>query len=285
MKPDYSKIKPCSTLADLFSLEGKRGLIVGGAGKMGSEFAKTVLHAGAEVWIADRTLEGLHQTDELVRQDCGRPLYTSVCDVTQAEHVAGLFSEIEKKWETLDFCVYSVMAKPDGYYAPFEEYRKEVWSEVLEGNLTGAFLTAQGAFRLMKKKKSGSLVLTSSTYGMVGADLKLYQECSPQKNIYGGSHSLTLPAAYTASKGGILALSRHLAVLGGEDNIRVNVLTPGGVYDGQEESFHYAYTERTPIGRMAVWSDYNGAVVFLVSEASRYMTGANLVVDGGWTAW
>lgn len=285
MKIDYSKIEPLSDADRMFGLKGKCGLILGGAGKMGCEFAKALLSAGAEIWAADRDLEALEKAGGQVLKDSGRQMKTTVCDVTRPEHIFELFASVEKNWGRLDFCIYNVMAKPEGYYDPFEEYRKDVWSQVLEGNLTGAFLTAQEAFRLMKMAGAGSLVLTSSIYGIVGPDLRIYEGCSTQKNIYGGDRPLTLPAAYSASKGGLTALARHLAVLGGPHRIRVNTLTLGGVYDGQEEPFHEAYRSRTPLGRMAVWSDYNGAVTFLVSEASRYMTGANLVMDGGWTSW
>ena len=137
----------------------------------------------------------------------------------------------------------------------------------------------------MKKKGQGSIVIVSSIYGLVGPDQRIYRNCSPTNNPYGGSDSLNTPGSYAASKGGLIAFARYLAVLMGPDNIRVNVLTPGGVFDEQEEAFHQEYVQRTPLGRMAVWSDYSGAILFLVSDASRYMTGANLVVDGGWTAW
>jgi NAD(P)-dependent dehydrogenase (short-subunit alcohol dehydrogenase family) len=120
---------------------------------------------------------------------------------------------------------------------------------------------------------------------MVSPDQRIYRDCQPAKNPYGGEDPLSVPASYSASKGGLIAFARHLATLWAEDGIRVNVLIPGGVHDGQEESFHQEYIRRTPLGRMAVWSDFNGAILFLASDASRYMTGANLIVDGGWSAW
>ena len=133
--------------------------------------------------------------------------------------------------------------------------------------------------------KSGSIVNTASTYGVVAPDQRIYDECKPEGNLYGGGYPLNIPGSYSASKGGVISFSRYLAVSLAEYNIRVNVLIPGGVFDGQENNFHQEYVKRTPLGRMAIWSDYNGAILFLVSEASWYMTGANLIIDGGWTSW
>jgi len=185
----------------------------------------------------------------------------------------------------LDVLIYNVMAKPEGYYKDTDNYTTETWKGVVDANLTGAFLCARAAGALMKKTGGGSIILTSSVYGMVGPDQGIYKDCLAAENLYGGEDKLNCPASYSASKAGIIGLSKHLAALWGGDAIRVNVLVPGGVYDGQEEAFHKEYVRRTPLGRMAVWSDYNGAILFLASEASRYMTGTTLVLDGGWTAW
>jgi NAD(P)-dependent dehydrogenase (short-subunit alcohol dehydrogenase family) len=156
----------------------------------------------------------------------------------------------------------------------------------MEINLSGTFLCCREASKIMiEQSTGGSIVVTASTYGVVGPDQRIYDGCSPGKNLYGGNFKLNAPASYSASKAGLIGLARYLATYVGSNGIRVNVLTPGGVFDGQEESFHAAYTQRVPLGRMAVWSDYNGAILFLISDASRYMTGSNLVVDGGWTAW
>jgi NAD(P)-dependent dehydrogenase (short-subunit alcohol dehydrogenase family) len=120
---------------------------------------------------------------------------------------------------------------------------------------------------------------------MVGPDQRIYEGCSPTNNIYSTSESLNTPAVYSVTKGGLIAFTKYLATLFGHEKIRVNTLIPGGVFDDQEESFHRQYIKRTPLNRMAVWSDFNGAILFLVSDASRYMTGTDLIIDGGWTAW
>jgi NAD(P)-dependent dehydrogenase (short-subunit alcohol dehydrogenase family) len=177
------------------------------------------------------------------------------------------------------------MGKPKDYYHPFNDYPLAAWKEIHDINLTGTFLCAREAAKIMEENAGGSMVFTASVYGVVAPDLRIYEQSPPAANIYGGNYPLTTPAAYSSSKGALISLARYLAVALAPTGIRVNVLTPGGVYDGQDESFHSSYVQRTPLGRMAVWSDFNGAILFLVSDASRYMTGANLVIDGGWTAW
>ena len=177
------------------------------------------------------------------------------------------------------------MGKPPGYYEPFDSYGVSTWEQVLSANLTGAFLCCREAARLMAETGGGSMVLTASIYGLVGPDQRIYEGSDAQANPYDTTAPLNLPGAYVASKGGLIAFARYLATLLAPQGIRVNTLVPGGVFDQQAPSFHEAYVERTPMGRMAVWSDFNGAILFLVSDASRYMTGSELVIDGGWRAW
>ena len=194
-----------------------------------------------------------------------------------------LAEKIVKDYGRIDGLVVATMCKPEHYYAPLGKYTAKTFNEVLSGNLTAAFLAMQVCAPCMPE--GSAAVLISSTYGVGSPDQRLYQGCKPGGNIYGKEYSLNAPASYTASKAGILGLGKHLATAYAEKGIRVNILTPGGVYDGQEESFHREYVSRTPLGRMAVWSDYSGAILFLLSPASRYMTGSNLIVDGGWTCW
>jgi len=177
------------------------------------------------------------------------------------------------------------MSKPEGYYRPTDQYPEKTWEMALQGNLTSAFLCCRQAEKYLKNRHYGSVVLISSIYGVVGPDQRIYQGCLAADNIYGSSDPLNCPAVYSATKAGLIGLGKHFAALWGPQHIRINILTPGGVYDGQAEPFHRKYSDRTPLGRMAVWSDFNGAILFLVSDASRYMTGSNLVVDGGWTSW
>ena len=281
----YKKIKTLEKPADIFDMKGKAGIIVGGAGKMGQQFAKTLSYAGAKVVIADIDERECNRLAKNISVCTNTPVNGHQCDVTKEKQIRNLFKVVYEKYKQIDFLIYNVMTKPEGYYRSFSSYPVTTFKRVLDGNLTGAFLCCREAGNYMEKVNGGSIVLTSSTYGLVGPDQRIYKDCSPSQNIYNRNDSLYCPVSYSASKAGLIGLGKYLATFWGEINIRVNVLVPGGVYDGQEENFHKEYVKNTPIGRMAVWSDYNGAILFLVSDASRYMTGATLVIDGGWTAW
>ena len=285
MRKDYNEIKTLQTPHDLFDMKGSVGVIMGGAGKMGREFARTLANAGATVVIADIESEKIDTDAQNLPQNTSGSIIGMACDVNSENQINGLFKSVSDSYGIINFFIYNVMAKPDGYYRPTDSYSIETWNEVLAGNLTGAFLCCREAEKYMKDPKGGSMVLTSSVYGIVGPDQRIYEGCAKADNIYGGGDPLNCPAAYSTSKAGLLGMARYFSTLWAGSGIRVNVLVPGGVYDDQETSFHDAYVQRTPLGRMAVWSDFNGAILFLVSDASRYMTGSQLVIDGGWTAW
>ncbi len=281
----YERIPELHEIDTLFDLREKVAVITGGAGKMAEQFAYTLAGAGASVALADLNGRRCDMLAEEISCRTGSNAKGFRCDVTDQRDIRSLFKAVAEGMGPPDILVFNVMAKPRGYYKPPERYTLKAWKEVLDGNLTGAFLCSREAAKYMKENGGGAIVLTSSVYGIVGPDQRIYRECCASNNIYGGGEPLNCPAPYSASKAGLNGLARHLATLWGIYNIRINVLVPGGVYDGQEEAFHRSYVNRTPIGRMAVWSDFNGAILFLVSDASRYMTGATLVVDGGWTAW
>jgi NAD(P)-dependent dehydrogenase (short-subunit alcohol dehydrogenase family) len=166
-----------------------------------------------------------------------------------------------------------LMAGSEGF-PPFESYPLDAWQRTLDVNLTGTFLVAREAGRAIKDSGGGSVVLTSSVYGVV----------APDHRIYEGQPFASFPG-YSASKAGVVGLARWLATWWGEDGVRVNALSPGGVSSGQPQEFADRYAARTPLGRMATPQDIVGALLFLLSDASSYCTGQNLVVDGGLTAW
>ncbi|MEW5911499.1 MAG: SDR family oxidoreductase [Thermodesulfobacteriota bacterium] len=270
---------------NLFDLNGRVVLIAGGAGGIGRRMAAAIARAGAQVVIADRDGARCQELAQAIAADTDGRLAGLALDVTDEAGVVAAFAGLGRDYGRLDGLVYNVMAKPEGYYRPFEQYPWDTWRQVLETNLGGAFLCCREAGKLMLPAKQGSVVLTASVYGVVAPDQRIYEGSTSAGNIYGGNDPLSCPAAYSASKGGLIALARHLASLWGPAGVRVNCLTPGGVYDGQEEAFHQAYQARTPLGRMAAFTDFDGAALFLLSEASAYVTGTNLMVDGGWTAW
>jgi len=177
----------------------------------------------------------------------------------------------------------SEQLSPADYFAPFESYKREVWQRAVDVNLTGMLLCAQAAGRqmLLQDPPGGVMVNISSTYGVVAPDQRVYDGVrSPYADA-----TFNTPVSYAVTKTAVLGLTRYLATYWGKNNIRVNALTPHGVYDNHDDAFVRNFVYRSPLGRMARNDEYRGALLFLVSDASSYMTGANLIVDGGWTAW
>jgi len=277
------KQKELHNLGDCFSLNGKNIVIIGGAGKMAESFSSVFLSAGCEsLTISDINNLKIKETiKKLTKEFKEKNIYSYKCDASNENQVSNLFRFLNKKIKNIDALIYSVMSKPNDYYAPFHEYKFSVWEKGLKENLSGAFLVTQKLLPLMHS--SSSIIFISSIYAIVSPDFRIYENV--KSNIYGGIYPLCSPAVYSASKAGLIGFSRYMAVYLAEKNIRVNALVPGGIYDNQDENFYKEYTKRVPLKRMAVWSDYNGAILFLASDASRYMTGQILVIDGGLSAW
>jgi NAD(P)-dependent dehydrogenase (short-subunit alcohol dehydrogenase family) len=189
----------------------------------------------------------------------------------------------------IDVLVYSVTAKPKDFYVPFTECSLEGWQLVLRAELDGLFLVAQSAGKIMERAGAGSMIFLSSIYGIVGNDQHIY-EGSNLRELYLGDTSETKQVyahpVYAAAKGAVISLTRFLAAYWGDYNIRVNCISPGGLaHPGENEEFLKRYSARVPLGRKGGLDDVSGAVVYLASDAANYVTGHNLVVDGGWTAW
>jgi 2-deoxy-D-gluconate 3-dehydrogenase len=165
----------------------------------------------------------------------------------------------------------------DNHSNAFEDYPLEAWNQALDVNLTGMFLCCRATVRPMLKGGQGVIINLCSIYGLVGPDQKIYQ--------LEGEAARYKPVHYSVTKAGVLGLTKYLATYYAGKNIRVNALTPGGVFNQHHDDFVQAYSARAVLGRMAEKDEMNGALLFLASDASSYMTGANLVVDGGWTAW
>lgn len=260
---------------ELFSLEDRVAVVVGGAGQIGAQTCEAFLGAGAKVAVVDLMVDASEVGD---RNRLGVP--TDIVDQTSMSEAR---DEVLDRFGQIDILVNHAHYKGDpkhlrpghDFFAPFEEYPLDIWKATIDVNLTGLFLACQTFGSVMAAAGRGSVVNTSSTYGIV----------SPQHGMYGDS-GINSPIAYATTKSAILNFSRYLATYWAEQGVRVNTISPGGVRNiGQSEEFVEAYESRTPLGRMAEPTDYQGAMVFLASDASSYMTGANLVVDGGWTAW
>jgi NAD(P)-dependent dehydrogenase (short-subunit alcohol dehydrogenase family) len=289
-------------LPDLFDLSGRAAIVTGGAGLLGVEFCHTLAAAGARVIVAD--LDGLAAqaladtinagwSNRIESNNVGLngvgPALAIETDVTSPESVRRMVGAALNAFGRLDILVNSAALDPkfdpqslesadaDLGAGRFEDYPLEAWNEALAVNLTGAFLCCQAAARPMSSQGGGVMINLSSIYGLAGPDQRMYQRP--------GKPPQYKPVYYSVTKWGILGLTQYLATYFAGKNIRVNAISPGGVYNGHDEAFIQAYSARAVLGRMARKDELNGALLFLASDASSYMTGANLVVDGGWTAW
>ncbi|MGD8813800.1 MAG: SDR family oxidoreductase [Anaerolineales bacterium] len=276
-------------IREQFDLSEKVALVVGGRGFLGRRFSAALAEFGAHVIAADLSEDSL-----AVKQDPTAPSLTGieqrVVDVTDVEVVQSLVDGIVAETSRIDALIYCATAKPKDFYKPFTECSLEGWRSLLQVELDGLFLTTQQVGRIMESKGSGSMVLLSSIYGLVGNDQRIY-EGTNLAELYVGDTSreakqIYAHAGYAAAKGAVISLTRFLAAYWGEHGIRVNCISPGGLaHPGESEDFVRKYSERVPLGRKAGLDEVSGAVVFLASDASSYVTGHNLVVDGGWTAW
>ncbi len=266
-----------------FSLNGRVALVTGGAGLLGREFCLTLAQAGAEVYAADLNGEAADQVAREIAEQ-GYAAHGIALDVTDPVSVQSVVDEIVILSGHIDVLVNSAAMDPkfDPQHATsssnaFETYPLESWQDALNVNLTGPFLVSQAVARQMVQQKKGSIINICSTYGLGGPDQRIYEKP--------GQPRVFKPVYYTVTKAGILGLTKYIATYYAGSEIRVNALTPGGVFNGHDDEFVKNYSARTVIGRMARKDEMNGALLFLASDASSYMTGGNVVVDGGWTAW
>lgn len=270
-------------IQEKFDLTGKTAVVTGGTGLLGREFCRTLAEAGASVLVADINGEAAEAYAESLRQQNYSAGFARV-DVTVPDSAQAMVDCAVDLFGGLDILVNSAAMDPkfdnahEGQHGNlFEDFPLESWKQALDVNLTGMFLTCQAAARHMLKTNTGSIINVCSTYGLVGPDQRIYIRPDQPRR--------TKPVYYSVTKAGVLGLVHYLATYYAGTNIRANALTPGGVFNNHDDLFVKNYAARTVMGRMARQDEMNGALLFLASEASSYMTGANLVVDGGWTAW
>jgi NAD(P)-dependent dehydrogenase (short-subunit alcohol dehydrogenase family) len=268
-------------LEKLFSLNGKVAIVTGALGLIGKNHCEALSEAGANVVVCDLDQKKCEDFSKSLSQ---KSIGIGV-DITQKKSVEELKKIVLEKFNRIDILVNNA-AINDMFENPqaaaelsmFENYPLELWQKSLDVNVTGMFLCSQVIGSYMAEQKSGSIINVASTYGVVAPDQSLYKKTD-------GTQSFYKSAAYPVTKGAVISFTRFLAAYWGNKGVRVNTLTPGGVENNQDEYFIKNYSAKTPLGRMAAPADYKGAIVFLASDASSYMTGANLIVDGGWTAW
>ena len=265
---------------DFFSVVDDIVIITGASGQLGLSYQKAFLDRGASVVGLDivksreiEDLEALHENSYMY----------IAADVTSKD---SLQSALDVTLSTFggptvlinNAAIDSPPDAPLDETGPFESYPEDSWDKVIDVNLKGVFLACQVFGASMAIGSKGSIINVASIYGVVSPDQALYDYRRQKGEVF------YKPVAYSASKSGILNLTRYLSVYWAKDNVRVNTLTIAGVFNGQDDEFLKAYSSRIPIGRMASENQYDASLIFLASDASAYMTGSNLVVDGGWTA-
>jgi NAD(P)-dependent dehydrogenase (short-subunit alcohol dehydrogenase family) len=259
----------------LFSLEDRVAVVTGGLGQLGRQFTAALGSAGARVVVLDQ-----RQPPEA---DTERRLHVRA-DVTDRASLEEAIARVEKRWGSPHILVNNAALDsppdaPAGANGRFEDYPVASWRRVLDVNVTGVFLCCQVIGGRLAAAGRGSVINIASIYGLVSPDQRVYEYRRQ------AGEDFFKPAAYAASKSALLNLTRYLATYWAPDNVRVNTVSFAGVFNNQDPAFLQEYTRRVPLGRMAREDEYNGAILFLASDASSYMTGANLVLDGGYTAW
>lgn len=273
-------------IQEKFDLKGRVAIVTGGVGLLGAEFCKTLAEAGAAVAVVDLNGGAAKKIADGLCAD-GYHAKAIQTDITKPDSVKAMAASVLSDFGRLDILVNSAALDPkfdpdaaSKGIAPgaFEDYPLADWNAAMNVNLTGMFLVTQACVRpMIEQGKKGSIINICSTYGLNGPDQRIY--------IKDGKRVAFKPVYYTVTKAGVLGFTKYLAAYYAGTEIRVNALTPGGVFNNHEEYFVENYSARTILGRMAKKDEMNGALLFLASDASSYMTGNNVVVDGGWTAW
>ena len=262
-------------------LQDRVVVLTGGAGLLGRNYSQALSSAGAHVIVADIDYTRANAVAEAL--PCALGMAVSM-DVTNSASIRQMVEKVNERFGHIDTLVNNAAIDPKfdilnggAHRHSFEEYPLELWQQSLNVNLTGAFLCTQAIAPLLLASGHGSVVNVASIYGIVGPDQRLYRQ--------DGMPLRFKPVGYSVTKSALIGLTKYLASYWAGSNLRVNTLTLGGVEADHDPEFVRRYSERTPMGRMARPDEYCGALVFLLSDASSYMTGANLVIDGGWTAW
>ena len=269
----------------LFDLSGKVALVSGGTGFLGSRFSLALAESNARVVAADLIRPEQSGSHNLWGTLYNKRIFFEQVDIACARSVQNIVDRSKGKFEAIDILINCAAIDPkfeqndkESLAAQrFTSFRLDAWKQSIDINITGTFLLTQAVCKIFEEKRSGNIINICSTYGIVGPDQRIYNE--------GNKLTFVKPVTYSVAKAAILGFTRYLAAYYRSQNIRVNALTPGGVKRDHDSDFVKRYSAKTILGRMANPDELNGAIIFLASDASSYMTGANLVVDGGWTAF
>lgn len=282
MLKDMDKNKILSSLSR-FDLTGQVCLVTGGAGLIGSAFSRVLASSGATVVIVDMDeIHGAavaHEINQDIREGAA---YYQKCDITSEKDIQKLLDEVLERFEHIDALVNNAFPRNKNWGKLFEDVTYADFCEHLDMHIGGYFLMTKEVAIIMETQKRGAIVNLSSIYGVVAPKFSIYE--GAVYSVDDKSKPMTTPVEYSAIKGAVVNLTKYWASYLGQYNIRVNAISPGGVFDHQPDSFVQKYSERVPLGkRMANVEDLTGVLVFLLSDAARYMTGQNIIVDGGWT--
>ena len=276
-----------------FSLKDKTAIITGGTGLLGSVYTHSLLSLGASVIVIDKKIDKTKFIKNLVKEyNLTKEIINKIkfvkCDITNKKQIDKSFKKIRSNLKNLKVLINNAsLVKQVGNddlrdtYKPFLQMKQKDWEDFFSVDLTGTLLVTQKCIPFLQKNGGGSIINISSTYGILSPDQRIYESLSPKNS----KQKIEKPIGYSISKSGVLNMTRFLATKFAEDKIRVNTLTLGGVYDNNPKTFVKSYSNKTPLRRMADKNEYAGPIIFLATDASSYMTGSNLVVDGGWSTW
>jgi len=271
------------TYRGLFDLNGKVAVVTGGAGILGQHFCAGLAESGADVAVVDLQTENAQESAQLLAERYGVKAFGFGCDVSDPASVQTMVANVVAAFGEINILHNNAAGKSDdldAFFAPFEDYSLDQWRKIMSVNLDGMFLVAQAIGKQMVAQgKGGSIIQTASIYGVMAPDHRIYEG-----SFYLG-RQINTPAVYTASKAAVLGLTKHLATYWAEKHIRVNALSPGGTESGQNDEFKRRYAARIPMGRMANAAEMVGALLYLASDASSYVTGQNMILDGGLNCW
>ena len=268
--------------SDLFDLAGKVAVVTGGAGLLGQVFCQALATAGANVAIVDLDKKKAAAAAAKINKAAKQKVLAVECDIASPDSVSSMVKEVVNQLGRIDILINNAASKGsnlDQFFAPFENYSLQTWREVMAVNIDGQFLVAQSVGNQMKTQGGGSIIQVASIYGVVAPDQRIYKGSE-----YNG-RAINTPAVYSVSKAAVLGLTSYLSTYWADSKIRVNTLTPGGIASGQNSEFNNKYSNRVPLGRMGEASELTGALIYLASDASSYVTGQNIIVDGGLSAW
>lgn len=269
-------------MPDIFSVKDKVAIITGGMGQLGRQYTAALLEGGARVAVWDISIK--NKNNYLIFREPNMRLKLYKTDITKRAAIRRSLGRTIKDFGKPDILINNAAldTPPDSSgkeNISFEAYPGESWDKVLTVNLKGMFLTSQVVGGFMAESGGGSIINISSVYGNVAPDQRIYEYRAKKGRPF------FKPVSYSVSKAGVINLTRCLATYWAKDKVRVNTLSLGGVLNKQDKHFIKEYSRRVPLGRMAKEDEYNGAILFLASEASGYMTGSNIIIDGGLTAW